>query len=58
MESEDCFTNRQQYVSLGGMKSSREAVVCGVSQGSSLGPLLMTFPTALRSSFVEFLQQH
>ena len=39
-----CFTNyltnRQQYVSLAGVESSRQTVVCGVPQGSSLRPLL------------------
>ena len=39
-----CFTNyltnRQQYVSLAGVESSRQTVVCGVPQGSSLGSLL------------------
>ena len=34
------LTNRQQYVSLAGMESSRQTMVCGVPQGSSLGPLL------------------
>ena len=32
------LTNRQQYVSLAGMESSKQTVVCGVPQGSSLGP--------------------
>ena len=36
----NCLTNRQQYVPLAGMESSRQTVVCGVPEGSSLGPLL------------------
>ena len=34
------LTNRQQYVSLAGTESSRQTMVFGVPQGSSLGPLL------------------
>ena len=34
------LTNRQQHVSLAGVGSSRQTVVCGVPQGSSFGPLL------------------
>ena len=34
------LTNRQQYVSLADMESSRQTVICGVPQDSSLGPLL------------------
>ena len=34
------LTNRQQYASLAGVESSRQTVVCGVPQGSSLRPLL------------------
>ena len=34
------LTNRQQYVSLAGTDSSRQTMICGVPQGSALGPLL------------------
>ena len=34
------LTNRQQYVSLGNVESSKQTMVCGIPQGSSLGPLL------------------
>ena len=34
------LTNRQQYVSLTGTESCQQTMVCGVPQGSSLGPLL------------------
>ena len=34
------LTNRQQYVSMDGTESSKQKVVCGIPQGSSLGPLL------------------
>ena len=34
------LTNRQQYVSLTGTESRKQTMVCGVPQGSSLGPLL------------------
>lgn len=33
--------NRKQYVTLNGMKSTKQTVVCGVPQESSLGPLLL-----------------
>ena len=32
--------NRKQYVSINGFDSETNAVICGVPQGSSLGPLL------------------
>ena len=34
------LTNRQHYVFLAGMESSKQTIVCGVPQGCSLGPLL------------------
>jgi len=34
------LTNHQQYVSMDGTESSKQKVVCGIPQGSSLGPLL------------------
>lgn len=34
------LTNRQQYVSMDGTESSKQKVVCGIPQGSSLGLLL------------------
>ena len=34
------LTNRQQYTVLGNTVSSRQAVTCGIPQGSSLGPVL------------------
>ena len=33
------FTNRKQYVYLEGYKSGMENVLCGIPQGSTLGPL-------------------
>ena len=33
------LTNRQQYTELGNTVSSRQAVTCGIPQGSSLGPV-------------------
>ena len=37
---ESYLTNRKQYVALGDTESSYQTVVCGVTQGSSLGPFL------------------
>lgn len=34
------LTNRQHYVSLDGIESSIQTVICGIPQGSALGPLL------------------
>ena len=34
------LTNRQQYVSIDGVESSKQTIKCGIPQGSSLGPLL------------------
>ena len=37
----NCLTDRKRYVDyLGGVKSSEQTVLCGVLQGSTLGPLL------------------
>ena len=39
-----CFasylTNRQQYVQMGNTVSSEQTMMCGIPQGSSLGPVL------------------
>ena len=37
---ESYFHNRQQFVSMGDVKSATKAISCGVPQGSVLGPLL------------------
>jgi hypothetical protein len=34
------LTNRQQYVSIDNIQSSKQTLICGIPQGSSLGPLL------------------
>ena len=34
------LTNRQQYVSIDSVESSKQTIKCGIPQGSSLGPLL------------------
>lgn len=34
------LTNRQQYVSLGNTQSTKQTIVYGIPQGSTLGPLL------------------
>ena len=34
------LTNRQQYVQMGNTVSSEQTMTCGISQGSSLGPVL------------------
>ena len=34
------YLNRQQYVAIGHTESPRQAMACGIPQGSTLGPLL------------------
>ena len=34
------LNNRQQYVAIGHTESPRQAMTCGIPQGSTLGPLL------------------
>ena len=34
------LSNRKQYVELDGVKSPNQTMLCGVPQGSTLGPLL------------------
>ena len=34
------LNNRQQYVAIGHTESQRQAMTCGIPQGSTLGPLL------------------
>ena len=34
------LTNRQQYVQMGNIVSSKQTMTCGIPQGSSLGPVL------------------
>ena len=34
------LTNRRQYVSINGFNSQGKSVICGIPQGSTLGPLL------------------
>jgi hypothetical protein len=34
------LSNRKQYVALGDFESTRQTMICGIPQGSTLGPLL------------------
>ena len=34
------LSNRKQYVELDGVKSPKQTMLCGITQGSTLGPLL------------------
>ena len=34
------LTNRQKYVSLNNLESPKQTIICGIPQGSSLGPSL------------------
>ena len=34
------LTNRQQYVKLGNFESPKQIMICGIPQGSTLGPLV------------------
>ena len=40
--------NRKQYVSINGFDSETKPVICGIPQGSSLGPLLFLIILTLR----------
>ena len=37
------LSNRKQYVELDGVKSPNQTILCGIPQGSTLGPLLFLF---------------
>ena len=37
------FNNRQQYVAIGHTESPRQAMTCGIPQGSTLRPLLLLY---------------
>ena len=53
-----CLPNRNQYVSINGYESGIAAIICGVPQGSILGPLLFLLYINDLNQAIRFCKVH